>query len=126
MKQKFATRLCVFALLIFGHASFATAAACRTYISSSLTGTTPPQSTSVAVSPFTISCDGSFSGSLTILDSNPRPTLQLETQRDDGIWEIVDSGFIAYSGSPGTYRYTVKNESDASSMWSITYRKPSF
>lgn len=111
-------------LLTVGLVPFASAATCSTYSSSTVNGTTPINTTSVAVAPFTVNCTGSYTGSLTNL-SSAWLTLQLEKQVS-GTWTVVNSGYISYSGTPGTYRYTVKNNGNGNGTWSVKYNRPLF
>lgn len=98
------------------------AANCTIYYSSTVYGSTPVNTTTVATGPFTTNCTGSFSGSLTNL-SSAWLTLQLEKQVS-GTWTVVNSGYINYSGTPGTYRYTVKNTGNGNGSWQVTYNHP--
>lgn len=111
-------------LLMFGLSSIASAATCKTYISSTVPGSTPVNTTTVALGPFTVNCSGSFGGSLTNT-SRAWLTLQLEKEVN-GVWTIVNSGYIAYSGTPGTYRYTVYDMGNGNGTWILNYNYPVF
>ncbi len=76
------------------------------------------------MAPFTIACNGSFSGNLKSL-SRVRLRLQLERLTPGGTWETVDTGYITYSGAPGTYRYSIKNDDARGSDWVMDFRAPS-
>lgn len=114
---------CVIGLLMFGLISSASAATCKTNISSTVYGSTPYLTTTVVTGPFTINCNGAFSGSLKNL-SSAWLNLQLE-KLQNGQWGVVSSGYyISYGGSPGTYRYSVRNNGNGNGSWSVTYNYP--
>jgi len=87
--------LSVFGLLMLGLVSSASAATCTIYYSGTVYGSTPVNTTTEAVAPFTVNCDGAYSGSLTNL-SSAWLTLQLE-KLVNGAWTVVSSGYISYS-----------------------------
>lgn len=97
---------------------------CQFYIDSTYYGTTPGNSSSVAVGPFTTTCSpGVYSGRLTNL-SGASLSVQLEKQ-SSGIWNVVHSGSpINYSGTAGTYRYVVINNSAGSGSWALDWKHP--
>jgi hypothetical protein len=100
------------------------AATCSIYFQSTVYGSTPYLATTVAVSPFTVSCSpGVYSGTLTALNAGSM-TLQLEKQVS-GSWTVVqNSTYISYSGGAGTYRYTVRSLGNGPAQWSLNYKTP--
>src|ERR1035437_304828 len=114
---------CVIGLLMFGLISSASTATCKTNISSTVYGSTPYLTTTEALGPFTINCNGGFGGSLKNLSS---AWLNLRLEKfENGAWGGVSSGYyISYGGTPGTYRYTVVNSGNGNGTWSVTYNHP--
>lgn len=112
-------------LLMFGLVSSASAANCKTFMSSTAYGSTPYNTTTLVIGPITTKCTGGFGGSLNNL-SRAWLTVQLEKQNSSGSWSIVNSGYIAYTGEPGTYRYTVINTGNGDGSWSVNYSYPVF
>lgn len=100
------------------------AAACSLYLNASTSGTTPYLTTTVAVAPFTVSCSpGVYSGQLTRLNAASM-ILQLEKQVS-GTWTVVQSGnYLSYSGTAGTYRYTVRSTGNGNAQWALDYKYP--
>lgn len=122
-KSKFLLSLAIVLSVAVGcFPATSSAAACTIYTSSSVYGSTPYLTTTVANGPFTTNCTGAFSGSLNNL-SSAWLMLQLEKQVS-GNWTVVNSGYISYSGTPGTYRYTVKNSGNGNGSWNVTYNHP--
>ncbi len=110
-------------LTTLGLVSTASAANCQFYVSSTVVGNTPYLTTTVALVPFAVNCNGSFGGTLQNL-SSAWLTLQLEKQDSSGNFQVVASGYISYGGTPGIYRYTVKNSGNGNGDWQVSYRHP--
>jgi|GEM_PF-6841005 len=110
-------------LMSIGFISTAHAAACTVSVSNSVIGSVAPGGETVAAGPFAVNCDGSFSGSMQNLSS---ASMILELQKYvGGAWVAVASGYISYSGTAGSYRYSVRHLSGGTGSFKVTYRVPS-
>ena len=99
------------------------AANCTGAVNASVTGSTGPDSTSIAVGPFTTRCTGGISGQLNpISGSRWVLTLQLE-QQVSGVWKLMETNAISGIYAPGTYRFSVRNANTMGpSNWSLDYK----
>lgn len=109
-------------MLLCAFTTHANAAPCSTYFSSYLYGSTPGNSQTVVHGPFTINCEGSFSGSIQRLSS---ASMYIELEKlVGGSWVKVTTGYVSYNGTAGTYRFVVRNISANSGDWKVDYRNP--
>lgn len=122
VRMSLAAMLALFSLLVMSERA---AAACHIYFNNTTSGTTPYLTTTIVHGPFTVTAcsPGVYSGTLTKLNAASM-ILQLEKQVS-GTWTIVSSGnFLSYSGTTGTYRYTVRSTGNGNAQWSVDYQYP--
>lgn len=99
------------------------AASCLYFSNSVYGGPTAVNTFNVAYGPYTSNCSGVHTGTLSNQSS---AWLQLHLEKlVSGIWKTVsNSTYTSYSGTPGTYRWTVWNTGNGTGYWKLDYNVP--
>lgn len=114
----------LFSLALLAAAPTAYSANCTFRSSSEFTGSTQAGSVTEAFGPFTQTCTGGMSASITNIRGGRDLRLQIEKEVN-GSWQVVSSGSsVSYPGEPGRYRFTVTNYGTMGlAQWSLKYSK---
>lgn len=114
----------LFSLALLAAAPAAYSANCTFRSSSEFMGSTQAGSVTEAFGPFTQTCTGGMSASITNIRGGRDLRLQIEKEVN-GSWQVVSSGSsVSYPGEPGRYRFTVTNYGTMGlAQWSLKYSK---
>ncbi|BEU95383.1 hypothetical protein ACDW_10880 [Acidovorax sp. DW039] len=124
MSTKFLAKAVAFGALTLGLGlTQAQAANCTIYFSGSPTGSIPASTTLVVIGPYTTSCTGSHTGSLTNLSN---ASLDARIERNvNGSWKDVGGAILsALDQPPGTYRYVIVNSRGGNGNYKLKYSHP--
>lgn len=114
----------LFSLALLSAAPTAYSASCTYRMTSDFQGSTQAGAVTEALGPFTQTCTGGMSGSITNIRGGRDLRLQIEKEVN-GSWQVVASGTsVSYPGEPGRYRFTVTNYGALGvAQWSLKYAK---